>query len=76
MEIYFLKKFLIPDNISPGNIKVYMYELKNNQILAANYQISAKLKAQRTHFYCISCKIRLFNKLTNDGNYARDTAHN
>ncbi len=29
----FLKKFLIPDNISPGNIKVYMYELKNNQII-------------------------------------------
>ena len=29
----FLKKFLIPDNISPGNIKVYMYELKNNQIV-------------------------------------------
>ena len=27
----FLKKFLIPDNISPGNIKVYMYELKNDQ---------------------------------------------
>ena len=29
----FLKKFLIPDNISPGNIKVYMYELKNDQII-------------------------------------------
>ena len=29
----FLKKFLIPDNISPGNIKVYMYELKNDQIV-------------------------------------------
>ncbi len=29
----FLKKFLIPDNISPGNIKIYMYELKNNQII-------------------------------------------
>ena len=29
----FLKKFLIPDNISPGNIKVHMYELKNNQII-------------------------------------------
>ena len=29
----FLKKFLIPDNISPGNIRVYMYELKNNQII-------------------------------------------
>ena len=29
----FLKKFLIPDNISPGNIKVYMYELKNNEIV-------------------------------------------
>tara|TARA_B100000989_G_scaffold3817_1_gene2678 strand:+ start:160 stop:840 length:681 start_codon:yes stop_codon:yes gene_type:complete len=29
----FFKKFLIPDNISPGNIKVYMYELKNNQII-------------------------------------------
>ena len=29
----FLKKFLIPDNISPGIIKVYMYELKNNQII-------------------------------------------
>ena len=29
----FLKKFLIPDNISPGNIKIYMYELKNDQII-------------------------------------------
>ena len=29
----FLKKFLIPDNISPVNIKVYMYELKNDQII-------------------------------------------
>ena len=29
----FLKKFLIADNISQGNIKVYMYELKNNQII-------------------------------------------
>ena len=29
----FLKKFLIPDNISPGNVKVYMYELKNNEIV-------------------------------------------
>ncbi len=29
----FLKKFLIPDNISPGNIKVYMYELKKEQII-------------------------------------------
>ena len=29
----FLNKFLIPDNISPGNIKVYMYELKNDQII-------------------------------------------
>ena len=29
----FLKKFLIPDNISPGNIKVFMYELKNDQII-------------------------------------------
>ena len=29
----FLKKFLIPDNISPGNIKVYMYELRNNEIV-------------------------------------------
>ena len=24
---------MIPDNISPGNIKVYMYELKNNEII-------------------------------------------
>ena len=30
----FLKKFLIPDNISPGNIKVYMYEIKNNKIIS------------------------------------------
>ena len=29
----FLKKFLIPDNISPGNINIYMYELKNDQII-------------------------------------------
>ena len=29
----FLKKFLIPDNISPGNIKFYIYELKNDQII-------------------------------------------
>ena len=29
----FLRKVLIPDNISPGNIKVYMYELKNDQII-------------------------------------------
>ena len=38
----FLKKFLIPDKISPGNIKVYMYELKNNEIvkiLSKNLQI-------------------------------------
>ena len=31
---FFLKKFLIPDNISPGNIKVYMYEIKNNKIIS------------------------------------------
>ena len=27
------EKFLIPDNISPGNITVYMYELRNNEIV-------------------------------------------
>ena len=29
----FIKKFKIPDNISAGNIKVYLYEIKDNKVI-------------------------------------------
>jgi len=32
-ESLFIKKFKIPDNISAGNIKVYLYEIKDNKVI-------------------------------------------
>ena len=32
-ESLFIKKFKIPDNISAGDIKVYLYEIKDNEVI-------------------------------------------
>ena len=32
-ESLFIKNFKIPDNISAGNIKIYLYEIENNEVI-------------------------------------------
>jgi hypothetical protein len=40
----FIKKFKIPDNISDGDIKVYLYEIQNNEVIGLNQK---KLNIQK-----------------------------
>ena len=71
----FLKKFLIPDNISPGNIKVYMYEIKNNKIISMtsknlqikkgglSFKLEKMLKTESFIYVIILIAISLFLSL-------------
>jgi len=43
-EVFFLKKFKIPDNISAGDIKVSLYEIRNNEVISFNQK---KLNIQK-----------------------------
>ena len=44
----FIKKFKIPDNISAGDIKVSLYEIKNNEVISFNQK---KLNIQKKRAY-------------------------